>query len=280
MSQINVTTIRNRTGGPPSLDQGVVVGAAATFSSTVSIAGTLTYEDVTNIDSVGIVTARGGFEIGASGVGGTITSAGNLTVAGDATFAGTIQSGGNPNSGTARGTSINEYGTVRACQTPGSSTVWEGYTKDTGTTTSSITAAGAATFAGSVKIGGTAAANEIDEYEEGTWTPSQGAGITLVGTFSSGGDYIKIGNLVHLTGWVQGSTSIAVSAGAAVFTGGLPFNIKAGGDEMRYDFIVGSGGVTGGGYAWNESFYTYSMTTSISATSQKIFFQLTYSVLA
>ncbi len=40
MSQINVTTIRNRTGGPPSLDQGVVVGAAATFSSTVSIAGT------------------------------------------------------------------------------------------------------------------------------------------------------------------------------------------------------------------------------------------------
>ena len=58
MSQINVTTIRNRTGGPPSLDQGVVVGSAATFSSTVSIAGTLTYEDVTNIDSVGIITAQ------------------------------------------------------------------------------------------------------------------------------------------------------------------------------------------------------------------------------
>ncbi len=76
------------------------------------------------------------------------TPAPRLTIAssGAATFTGTIQSGGNPNSGTARGTSINEYGTVRACQTPGSSTVWEGYTKDTGTTTSSITAAGKCIF--------------------------------------------------------------------------------------------------------------------------------------
>jgi hypothetical protein len=119
----------------------------------------------------------------------------------------------------------------------------------------------------------------LDDYEEGTWTPTQGGGITLVGTFSSGGDYIKIGSLVHLTGWIQGSTSIAISAGASSLSGGLPFNIKAGGDEMRYDFIVGSGGVTGGGYAWNTSFYTYSMTTNISATSEKIHFQLTYSVL-
>jgi len=37
MSQINVTTIRNRTGGAPNLDQGIVVGAAATFSGNVSV---------------------------------------------------------------------------------------------------------------------------------------------------------------------------------------------------------------------------------------------------
>ena len=35
----------------------------ATFSGNVSIGGTLTYEDVTNIDSVGIVTAREGIFI-------------------------------------------------------------------------------------------------------------------------------------------------------------------------------------------------------------------------
>ena len=35
-----------------------IVGTGATFSGNVSIGGTLTYEDVTNIDSVGIITAR------------------------------------------------------------------------------------------------------------------------------------------------------------------------------------------------------------------------------
>jgi len=53
-----------------------VTGVAATFT------GVLTYEDVTNVDSIGIVTARGGFEIGASGVGGTITAVGNAEFAG------------------------------------------------------------------------------------------------------------------------------------------------------------------------------------------------------
>ena len=49
MSSINVNTIKSRLGGPPTLPSGVVVSAAATFSSDVSIGGTLTYEDVTNI---------------------------------------------------------------------------------------------------------------------------------------------------------------------------------------------------------------------------------------
>ena len=53
-----------------------ITGVAATFT------GALTYDDVTNVDSIGIVTARGGFEIGASGVGGTITSAGSAEFAG------------------------------------------------------------------------------------------------------------------------------------------------------------------------------------------------------
>ena len=38
----------------------IVAGAAATFTGAVSIGGTLTYEDVTNIDSVGVITAREG----------------------------------------------------------------------------------------------------------------------------------------------------------------------------------------------------------------------------
>ena len=65
MSQLYVDNIKNRTGGAPTLSQGVVVSAAATFSGNVSIAGTITYEDVTNVDSVGVITARSGIKIGA-----------------------------------------------------------------------------------------------------------------------------------------------------------------------------------------------------------------------
>ena len=68
----------NATGltGTPDITVRNVTGVAATFT------GVLTYEDVTNVDSVGVVTARGGFEIGASGVGGTITAVGNAEIAG------------------------------------------------------------------------------------------------------------------------------------------------------------------------------------------------------
>ena len=65
MSSINVNTIKSRLGGPPTLPSGVVVSAAATFSSDVSIGGTLTYEDVTNVDVVGLITARSGIKFGA-----------------------------------------------------------------------------------------------------------------------------------------------------------------------------------------------------------------------
>ena len=45
--------------------EGNVIATKGTYSGNVTIGGTLTYEDVTNIDSVGLVTARTGIEIGA-----------------------------------------------------------------------------------------------------------------------------------------------------------------------------------------------------------------------
>ena len=82
MSQLFVDNIKNRTGGAIGAPSGAVVtgvvtattfdgnvtGAAATFTGNVSIGGTLTYEDVTNIDSVGIVTARTGIKVLAGGI--------------------------------------------------------------------------------------------------------------------------------------------------------------------------------------------------------------------
>ena len=95
MSQINVDTIRSREGIAPSLDKGVIVTGVATategyFSGNVTIGGTLTYEDVTNQDVIGLITARSGIKIGndqdSTGIGITLGTG----AIGDASFAGIV----------------------------------------------------------------------------------------------------------------------------------------------------------------------------------------------
>ena len=73
----NVTGNATGLTGTPDIAVRNITGVAATFT------GVLTYEDVTNIDSVGIVTARSGVRIGA---GGLIVTAGVSTFAADATI--------------------------------------------------------------------------------------------------------------------------------------------------------------------------------------------------
>ena len=64
-------------------DTGNISATKADYSGNVTIGGTLTYEDVTNVDSIGIVTARNGIEIGASpGVGASISVDGNAIFSG------------------------------------------------------------------------------------------------------------------------------------------------------------------------------------------------------
>ena len=63
MSQLYVDNIRNRTGGPIGIPTGAVVTGVLTattgnITGDLTVGGVLTYEDVTNIDSVGIITAR------------------------------------------------------------------------------------------------------------------------------------------------------------------------------------------------------------------------------
>ena len=87
MSQLFVDNIKGRTGGAVGAPSGAVVtgivtatgldiNGTADISGNVSIGGTLTYEDVTNIDAVGIITAQQGIRVGAgqsiSAVSGTI----------------------------------------------------------------------------------------------------------------------------------------------------------------------------------------------------------------
>ena len=96
MSEIRVNKLINEAGtGSVELTQGATLpsgktlsGAGSlnitgisTFGGNVSIAGTLTYQDVTNIDSVGIVTAQTGIKVLAGGadIVGVTTTKGGLT---------------------------------------------------------------------------------------------------------------------------------------------------------------------------------------------------------
>ena len=75
--------------------EGNVIATKGTYSGNVTIGGTLTYEDVTNIDSVGLVTARNGIEIGARpGVAASISVDGNMIVSGISTVGQLISSYG------------------------------------------------------------------------------------------------------------------------------------------------------------------------------------------
>jgi len=67
----------------------IIVSGGATFTGNVSVAGTITYEDVTNIDSIGIITARSDVIVGGGvSVVGVVTALGGFNIG--------IQSGGIP----------------------------------------------------------------------------------------------------------------------------------------------------------------------------------------
>ena len=78
MSQLFVDNIKGRTGGAIGAPSGVnatgVVtattfkGTSGEFTGNVSVGGTLTYDDVTNVDSVGIITAQSGIEVTGGGI--------------------------------------------------------------------------------------------------------------------------------------------------------------------------------------------------------------------
>ena len=75
ISLTGVTTVTTLNASTDTLS----VGGTVNFGGNVSIAGTLTYEDVTNIDAVGLITARNGIKVDDLGVqvgtGATVDSA-------------------------------------------------------------------------------------------------------------------------------------------------------------------------------------------------------------
>ena len=76
--------------GTVTATDGIFSGIGS-FGGNVSVGGTLTYEDVTNIDSVGLITARNGINVIGAGV--TIRAGGLNVTSGVSTFSGNVTVG-------------------------------------------------------------------------------------------------------------------------------------------------------------------------------------------
>jgi len=98
---------------------------------------------------------------------------------------------------------------------------------------------GSAYLGGGAYIGGTTAANKLEDYEEGTWTPTVGAitGLTqptvTAGTF--GGSYVKIGSVVVASYYIGPFQFNSTGSGSTMAIKGFPFN----GDPVRQSTGVG-----------------------------------------
>ena len=83
----NTTDSTSSTTGAVIISGGVGIAKSLFVGNNVTIGGTVTYEDVTNVDSVGIITAQTGIKVTAGGIDIT---AGGLDVAGISTFTGVL----------------------------------------------------------------------------------------------------------------------------------------------------------------------------------------------
>ena len=85
-------------------------------------------------------------------------------------------------------------------------------------------------LSGGVYLGGTGSANKLDDYEEGTWTPTATvtAGPTVGANASYGGEYTKVGNMVYCRVYLLlDDSSTAPSLNDRIAIGGLPFTPSA-----------------------------------------------------
>ena len=209
----------NATGltGTPNITINNLIGVAATFT------GVLTYEDVTNIDSLGIVTARSGIEFGVSGAGGTITSSGT------ATFAGNTQVGG-ASYGNVNGLLIESLGGIRATNNTASYHLFRGYTRGNPTNTSQITSDGSATFTtvsdsiGSLRRLGVNAQSGAYAFVVGDAgkiirSAGSGAALTLNQNIFTAGDMISVFNVGSGTNTVVQGTGVTLYNTADAATG-------------------------------------------------------------
>jgi len=120
-------------------------------------------------------------------------------------------------------------------------------------------------LSGGVYLGGTGAANKLDDYEEGTWTPNMGSGYgNYPGTtgWTVSGTYTKIGNKVTCRAVFVNTSTASVLLNDRFTVLGIPFaaatitTIEQSGSLWMYSLISGGNNAfgsvsTNGDAIWN-----------------------------
>ena len=128
-------------------------------------------------------------------------------------------------------------------------------------------------LSGGVYLGGTGAANKLEDYEEGTWTPTFS---NLTGVSSAEGSYVKIGNLVTVSYTITSSGTTAITLNSSRITN-LPFTIStAGGGRYVGSFTDAS--ASSGLYGTHTLTGTTTIFTSSVSTGGVVSGSFTYRV--
>ena len=198
--------------GDPGLTVGFITATGAYFNGDVGIAGTLTYEDVTNIDSVGLITARDGISVLGAGitVTGISTFYSSTTIGAASTFTDSGLSVGSAVTVTATG--VNVTGIVTA-------TTFE---KIGGTSSQFLKADGSVDSSTYLT---TALGNLVEDT-----TPQLGGDLDLNNRDITGTGDISIdtGNISLTNGYLQSNLGISTNSGSTT----AQINVDSTGNQL------------------------------------------------
>jgi hypothetical protein len=163
-----------------------------------------------------------------------------------------------------------------------------------------ITNAGASTFSSGIGIGGATATtggiqfpatqvasadvNNLDDYEEGTFTPTLTPSTSGTITLTSGNNsYTKIGRVVIINGLVE-VASVSLPIGSSVNIGGFPFTSNASGPQRTagssrcFALTTGSSNITMVMVSSVTNAVFSGLDATLLQTGSQIYYQITYTV--
>ena len=118
-------------------------------------------------------------------------------------------------------------------------------------------------LSGGIYLGGTGSANKLDDYEEGTWTPTHTGG-SGTGSFSDA-RYTKIGNVVHVN-----FTFTFTSGGGSMAIGGLPFTSNGNSVGIGREDQTNGYGVYGRVSSGYVTIYLYATSANHNASAYQV----------